>query len=177
MLARRQQPWIHPARVHTHTSTPTPDHMRSFLSPEVPVGDPFDSPTYYSIVGTSMHGIHAIVTTAEYDFFALACDRAGAFPRRGGTGAAGHSMALQCLAEALKGDADSMEVEPDVGLTEGRLVLMLDSVPEQEVLTQVEADAEPDGFEDAHEGDAAQAAADAARMAHQELVARHCAGH
>ena len=116
VLTRRQQPWIHPARVQTHTSTPTPDHMRSFLSPEVPVGDPFDSPTYYSIVGTSMHGIHAIVTTAEYDFFALACDRAGAFPRRGGTGAAGHSMALQRLAEALKGDADSMDVEPDVDL-------------------------------------------------------------
>ena len=64
-----------------------------------------------------------------------------------------------------------MDVEPDVYLAEGRLVLMLDSVPEQEVLTQVEADAELDGFEDAHEGDAAQAAADAARVAHQELVA------
>jgi hypothetical protein len=146
--------------------------MRTFPPPEVPVGESFDSPTYYSIVGTSMQGVHAIATTAEYDFFAVACDRAGALPRQGGTGTAGHSMALQHLAEAPPdSDADLMDVGSEVDLAKGRLVLMPDSVPEQETLAQVTDEEELDGFEDAHTGDAAQATADAARDAHQVLVA------
>ena len=62
-----------------------------------------------------------------------------------------------------------MDVDAKPDLMTGNVIMMLDPVPE--CPAEASAHEEPDGFEDAHEGDAAQTAADAARVAHTELVA------
>ena len=81
----------------SRSSTPTPDHMRTHDTHAVPVGDPHDTPTWYCVVGTPMHGVHAVASTHDYDLFAASCERAGAFPRRCGTGESGHHAAQLCL--------------------------------------------------------------------------------
>jgi hypothetical protein len=81
----------------SRSTSPTPDHMRTHDAPNVAVGDPLGSPTWYFVSGTPMHGTHAVTTSHDYDLLAACCARANAFPRRCGTGDAGYRVALQHL--------------------------------------------------------------------------------